>query len=120
MATAAKVNGLTTAGSFFGYTPKFLKISGTNVATADTASVDGVAAFTEGNLAKAVRALQTRASIVHIGERADDLVVIAVDAATNADTDQVLENLIDAAVGGDGTGSVATVATITLASGDLA
>ena len=120
MATQPKVNGLTVAGSFYGYEPRFLKVSGTNVATADTASVDGVAAFTEGNLAKAVKALQTRASIVHIGERADNLVVMVVDGATCADTDQELENLIDAAVGGDGTGSVATVATITLASGDLA
>ena len=119
MATQAKVNGLTTAGSFYGYEPRFLKISGTNVATADTASSDGVAAFTEGNLAKAVRAIQTVGSIVHIGERANNLVVVVVDGATVDKTDQELENLVDAAVGGDGTGSVATVATITLASGDL-
>ena len=124
MATQAKVNGLTVSDSFYGYDPIFLEITGTNVATADTASADGVAAFTQGNLSKAVSALQTQMSIVHIGARADDIVVVAVDAATanayidgNDDIDvaAAAKALIDTA-----TGVTSTVAAITLTAGDLA
>lgn len=124
MATAPKVNGLTVAGSFYGYDPIILKIAGTNVATADTASVDGVAAFTQGNLSKAVSAIQTQMSIVHIGERADDQIVMMIDSATanayvsaNSDTDvaAAVKALVDAA-----TSVTTTVTEITLAAGDLA
>ena len=94
MATAAKVNGLTTAGSFYGYDPIILLITGTAVGTADVASVDGVAAFTEGNASKAIRAIQTQMSIVHVGALADNGFVVIVDGATanayvtaNSDTD---------------------------------
>ena len=123
MATAPKVNGLTTAGSFYGYDPIILKITGTGVATADTASVDGIAGFTEGTFSKAIRAIQTQMSIVHIGERADNLVCVMVDGATanayvsaNSDTDvaAAVKALVDAA-----TGVTSTVTEITLASGDL-
>lgn len=123
MATAPKVNGLTTAGSFYGYDPIILKIAGTGVATADTASVDGVAGFTEGTLAKAVAAIQTQMSIVHIGERADNQVVMMIDSATanayvsaNSDTDvaAAVKALVDTA-----TGVTSTVTEITLAAGDL-
>jgi len=124
MATQPKVNGLTTAGSFYGYDPIILKVSGTNVGTADTASVDGVAAFTEGNFSKAIRAIQTQMSIVHIGERADDQFVVMVDSATanayvssNSDSDvaAAVDALVTAA-----TSVSTTVAEITLAAGDLA
>jgi hypothetical protein len=123
MATAPKVNGLTTAGSFYGYDPIILKIAGTGVATADTASVDGVAGFTEGTLAKAVAAIQTQMSIVHIGERADNQVVMMIDSATanayvsaNSDTDvaAAVKALVDTA-----TSVTSTVTEITLAAGDL-
>lgn len=123
MATAPKVNGLTTAGSFYGYDPIILKIAGTGVATADTASVDGVAGFTQGTLAKAVAAIQTQMSIVHIGERADNQVVMMIDSATanayvsaNSDTDvaAAVKALVDTA-----TGVTSTVTEITLAAGDL-
>lgn len=123
MASQAKVNGLTTAGSFYGYDPIILKITGTGVATADTASVDGVAAFTEGTFSKAIRAIQTQMSIVHIGERADNLVCVMVDGATanayvsaNSDTDvaAAVKALVDTA-----TGVTSTVTEITLAAGDL-
>jgi hypothetical protein len=124
MATQAKVNGLTTAGSFYGYDPIILKIAGTDVATADTASVDGVAAFTEGNFSKAIRAIQTQMSIVHIGERADDQFVIMVDSATanayvSANTDTNVAAAVDALVTA-ATSVSTTVAEITLAAGDLA
>ena len=124
MATQAKVNGLTTAGSFYGYDPIILKITGTNVATADTASADGVAAFTKGNLAKALEAIQTQMSVVHVGERADNLICVMVDATTanafvsaNTDSDvpAAVKALVDTA-----TGVTSTVAAITLAAGDLA
>lgn len=124
MATQAKVNGLTTAGSFYGYDPIILKITGTNVATADTASADGVAAFTKGNLAKALEAIQTQMSVVHVGERADNLICVIVDATTanafvsaNTDSDvpAAVKALVDTA-----TGVTSTVAAITLAAGDLA
>jgi len=124
MATQPKVNGLTTAGSFYGYDPIILKVSGTNVGTADTASADGVAAFTEGNFSKAIRAIQTQMSIVHIGERADDQFVVMVDSATanayvssNSDSDvaAAVDALVTAA-----TSVSTTVAEITLAAGDLA
>ena len=123
MATAAKVNGLTTAGSFFGYTPTFYKIAGTNVGTADVASVDGVAAFTEGNFSKAIRAIQTQMSIVHIGYRADDQFVIAVDAATanayvSANSDTNVAAAIDALVTA-ATTVTTTVTAIALVAGDL-
>ena len=124
MATQAKVNGLTTAGSFYGYDPIILKITGTNVATADTASADGVAAFTKGNLAKALEAIQTQMSVVHVGERADDIVCVMIDSTTanayvsaNTDTDvaAAVKALVDTA-----TGVTSTVAAITLTAGDLA
>lgn len=124
MATAPKVNGLTVAGSFYGYDPIILKVAGTNVGTADTASVDGVAAFTEGNFSKAIRAIQTQMSIVHIGERANNQFVVMVDSATanayvsaNSDTDvaAAVDALVTAA-----TGVSTTVTEITLAAGDLA
>ena len=123
MATQAKVNGLTTAGSFYGYDPIILKITGTNVATADTASADGVAAFTKGNLAKAIEAVQTQMSIVHVGERADDIVCVMIDSTTanayvsaNTDTNvaAAVQALVDTA-----TGVTSTVAEITLTAGDL-
>lgn len=124
MAIQAKVNGLTTAGSFYGYDPLILKITGTGVATADTASTDGVAAFSEGNFSKAIRAIQSQMSIVHVGERADNIVVVMVDSATanayvsaNTDSDvaAAVKALVDTA-----TGVTSTVAAITLTAGDLA
>ena len=118
MATQAKVNGLTTAGSFYGYDPIILKIAGTNVGTADTASVDGVAAFTEGNFSKAIRAIQTQMSIVHVGARADNGFVVMIDSATanayvSANTDTDVEAAVDALVTA-ATSVSTTVATKTL------
>jgi len=124
MAEQAKVNGLTTAGSFYGYDPIILLIAGTNVGTADTASTDGVAAFTAGNFSKAISAIQTQMSIVHVGERADDQFVVMVDAATanayvSANTDADVAAAVDALVTA-ATSVSTTVTEITLAAGDLA
>jgi hypothetical protein len=64
-----------------GYQQTFLKITGTNVGTAD--SVDATTlAITDGNLSKAIRAIQTIATISWIGPRHNDGFVILVDGAT--------------------------------------
>lgn len=115
MAIQAKVNGLTTAGSFYGYDPIILLITGTNVGTADVASTDGVAAFTEGNASKAIRAIQSAASIVHIGTIGDNGFVVIVDGATASDNGEAdlatrIDTLVTAA-----TSVTTTVAVKTLA-----
>lgn len=124
MAEQAKVNGLTVAGSFYGYDPLVFSVAGTGVGTADTASVDGVAAFTPGNYSKAISAIQTQMSIVHLGAREDNGFVIMVDAATanayvsgNGDSDvgAAIDALVTAA-----TGVTTTVAAKTLAFSELA
>ncbi len=63
-----------------GYQMTFLKVTGTGVATADSVGAGG--AITDGNFAKAIRAIQTVATLVWIGTRADDGFVVAVDGAT--------------------------------------
>ena len=122
-----RTNGSVVAGTLTGgYQMTFLKIAGTNVATADTGG--GTAAIVEGNFTKAVRALSTIATIVYIGTRADNQVVIAVDGATAQptgpayDTDasptvaERVKAVLDAA-----TGVTTTITDITgLAAGTLA
>lgn len=63
-----------------GYQMTFYKISGTNVGTADTGG--GATAITEGNFTKTIRAIQTIATIVYVGDRNADVLVVAVDGAT--------------------------------------
>ena len=63
-----------------GYQQTFLLIAGTNVGTAD--SVSGTGAITDGNFAKAIRAIQTIATTVFIGPRANNGFCVAVDGAT--------------------------------------
>jgi hypothetical protein len=63
------------------YQQTFIKITGTNVGTAD--SVNGTTgAITDGNFAKAIRAIQTIATTSWIGPRHNDGFVIMVDGAT--------------------------------------
>jgi len=127
MATQPKVNGLTTAGSFYGYDPLVFSVTNTaaDIGTADTASVDGVAAFTEGNFSKSIRAIQQQMSIVHIGAREDAGFVVMVDGASanayvSANSDSDVGAAIDALVSA-GTGkSDVTVAALTLAFSELA
>jgi hypothetical protein len=71
------VNPATLTG---GYPMLFLKVAGTGVGTADTGG--GTTAIVEGNLTKAIRAIQTVATIVYIGTRADNQFVVALDGAT--------------------------------------
>ena len=63
-----------------GYSQTFLKITGSNVGTADTGG-DGTA-ITEGNFSKAIRAIQTIATTSYIGPRADGGFLVLVDAPT--------------------------------------
>jgi hypothetical protein len=63
-----------------GYSQTFLKITGSNIGTADTGG-DGTA-ITEGNFSKAIRAIQTIATTSYIGPRADGGFVVLVDAPT--------------------------------------
>lgn len=63
------------------YQQTFLKITGTNIGTAD--SVNGTTgAITDGNFSKAIRAIQTIATTSWIGPRHNDGFVIMVDGAT--------------------------------------
>ena len=81
MAGISRVHGGVVAESLFsGYQQTFLKITGTNVGTADTGGAG--TAITEGNFQKAIRAIQTVATISYIGPRADSGFIVMVDGAT--------------------------------------
>jgi hypothetical protein len=82
MAGISRIHGSVTSEFMIGgYQQTFLKITGTNVGTAD--SVDATTlAITDGNLSKAIRAIQTIATISWIGPRHNDGFVILVDGAT--------------------------------------
>jgi hypothetical protein len=114
-----RVNGTTQAGSFYGYQPTFLLITGTNVGTADTQPGGGVA-ITEGNFTKAIRAIQTVASIVVIGARENNGFLVGVDGATASDNGETnLATRIDTVVTA-ATGVATTVAVKTLAASEFA
>jgi len=72
--------GVTAEFLLSGYQQTFLKITGTNIGTADTGG--GTTAITEGNFSKAIRTIQTIATISWIGPRHNDGFVILVDGAT--------------------------------------
>ncbi len=73
--------GVTSEFLMSAYQQTFIKITGTNVGTAD--SVNGTTgAITDGNFSKAIRAIQTIATTSWIGPRHNDGFVIMVDGAT--------------------------------------
>jgi hypothetical protein len=73
--------GVTAEFMLSAYQQTFLKITGTNVGTAD--SVNGTTgAITDGNFSKAIRTIQTIATISWIGPRHNDGFVVLVDGAT--------------------------------------
>ena len=81
MAGISRVNGGVTSEFMMGaYQQTFLKITGTDIGTADTGG--GTTAITEGNFSKAIRTIQTIATISWIGPRHNDGFVILVDGAT--------------------------------------
>lgn len=86
-----------------GYTLAFFKVAGTNVGTADSPAVDDGTPITLGNFSKAIRAIQTIATTVYIGARANNQFVVGIDepsasrfVSANSDTD--LAAAIDAVV----------------------
>jgi hypothetical protein len=83
MAGINRIHGGVTAETLHGgYQQTFLKITGGSTQfTAD--AVDGTTlAITEGGFSKAIKAIQTIATIVYIGTRADTGFIVAVDGAT--------------------------------------
>jgi hypothetical protein len=73
--------GVTAEFLLSAYQQTFLKITGTNIGTAD--SVNGTTgAITDGNLSKSIRAIQTIATVSWIGPRHNDGFVVLVDGAT--------------------------------------
>jgi len=72
--------GVTAEFLLSGYQQTFLKITGTDVGTADSGG--GTSAITEGNFQKAIRAIQTIATISYIGPRHNDGFIVLVDGAT--------------------------------------
>jgi hypothetical protein len=89
----SRKNGtVTTPAGFYGYQPIILKIAGTDVGAADSVAGDGT--ITLGNFSKAIRAIETIASIVYIGTRANNQFVVIIDGpsanayvSSNTDTD---------------------------------
>jgi len=86
-----------------GYTLAFFKVAGTNVGTADSPASDDGTPITLGNFSKAIRGIQTIATIVYIGARANNQFVVGIDepsasrfVSANSDTD--LAAAIDAVV----------------------
>jgi hypothetical protein len=81
MAGISRVNGGPVAETLHGgYQQTFLKITGSNIGTADTGGSG--TAITEGNWSKSLRIIQTVATLVYIGPRADGGFIVAVDGAT--------------------------------------
>ena len=82
MAGIDRVHGGVAAGTLTGgYQMTFLKLVDSDSGfTADSGG--GTTAITEGGFTKAIRAIQTVATIVYIGTRANGQFVVAVDGAT--------------------------------------
>ena len=81
MAGISRVHGGVVAEFMLsGYQQTFLKVTGTNIGTADTGGAG--TAITEGNFTKSIRAIQTVATISWIGPRDDDGFLVMVDGAT--------------------------------------
>jgi hypothetical protein len=108
-----------------GYTLAFFKVAGTNVGTADSPAADDGTPITLGNFSKAIRGIQTIATIVYIGARANNQFVVGIDepsasrfVSANSDTDlaAAIDSVVTAA-----TGVSTTVTDISgLTAGDLA
>ena len=126
MAGISRVNGGVVAETLTGgYQTQYFTVTGSSVATADTGGAG--TAITEGTFTKAIRAIQTVATIVYIGPRADGGFVVGVDGATAQptgpayDTDStptVAERL--KAVVDTGTGVTSTVTLKTMALAEFA
>ena len=126
MAGISRVHGGVVAETLTGgYQTQYFTVTGSNVATADAGGAG--TAITEGTFTKAIRAIQTVATIVYIGPRADGGFVVGLDGATAQptgpayDTDStptVAERL--KAVVDTGTGVTSTVTLKTMALAEFA
>jgi hypothetical protein len=97
MAGIPRVHGGVAEGFLIsGYSQTFLKITGTNVGTADSGGAGS--AITEGNFQKAIRAIQTIATTSFIGPRDDDGFVVLVDAPTAQPTGPAFDTDADPTV----------------------
>jgi hypothetical protein len=106
-----------------GYPMLFLKVTAANVGTADTGG--GTTAIVEGNYTKAIRAIQTIATVVYLGQRADGQFVVVVDGSTAQptgpafDTDSTptvaerIKVVVDAAIGGGMNATVTDISALT-------
>lgn len=130
MASIDRVHGMVEAPATLhgGYPMLFLKcVANSNQFTADTGG--DTVAIVEGGFTKSIRAIQTVATIVYLGARANGQFVVAVDSSTAQptgpafDTDATptvterVKSVLEAAI----PGLTATVTNISnLAAGDLA
>lgn len=82
MAGISRKNGSISAATLHGgYQQTFLLIeANSNQFTADSGG--GTTAITEGGFTKAIRAIQTIATLTYVGTRANDQFVVAVDGAS--------------------------------------
>lgn len=104
----SKTHGQMAAGAFYGMQPTVVRVLRANVFTADTGG--GTSAIVEGGYSKAIRALQTVASVVWASAIAtdDDYVCVVVDGgtfntgagATTAGTYGALKDALVSTVGG--------------------
>ena len=121
MAGISRVNGGVVAETLTGgYQTQYFLVTGTSVATADSGGSGS--AITEGTFTKAIRAIQTVATTVFIGPRADGGFVVGLDGATAQptgpayDTDSTptvaerLKAVIDTATGVTSTVAIKTFA----------
>lgn len=111
-----------------GYPMVFLKVAAnSNQFTADSGG--GATAITEGGYTKAIRAIQTVATVVYLGTRANGQFVVAVDGSTaqptgpayDTDASPTVTERVKAVLEAAIAGLTATVTDISgLESGDLA
>jgi hypothetical protein len=98
MAGISRIHGKVAEGFLIsGYSQTFLKITGTNIGTADTGG-GAAGAITEGNFSKAIRAIQTIATTSWIGPRADGGFLVLVDAPTAQPTGPAFDTDADPTV----------------------
>ena len=121
MAGIDRIHGGVTAETLHGgYQTSFFLIEGTNIGTADSGG--GTSAITEGNFSKSIRAIQTIATTVFIGPRANGGFVVGLDGATaqptgpayDTDTGPTVAERLKAVLD-DATGVTTTVTLKTLA-----
>lgn len=118
-----RVHGEAAAGAFYGLQPIVVNIAATGKFTADTVTSGGGTSgdilVSEGGYAKAVKALETLASIVWLGTQANDSFTAVVDGtsfntgagATTAGTYGALKDSLVSECGGSAGNYTVTIST---------